>query len=181
MMDGEEEEPNCLFAHGFFRRSGDAGPVTVPGGIRLLDGGLEPIPTTGTKAWASCRCRLRGRTTGPCPPPHCDASRARPSTEAGLRTDIAELRRSVKNKVRTCPMLSLSPLRERVTLASARVGRGAVLVLTAPLPAHSARHPPPQRREGKETRRVMAGLVPAIHVFAPVRLARRGSPEPVRG
>ena len=46
-MDGEKEEPNCLFAHGFFRRTSGASPVTVPGVIRLLDGGLEPIPTTG--------------------------------------------------------------------------------------------------------------------------------------
>jgi hypothetical protein len=43
------EEPRCLFAHGFFRRTSDAGPVTAQGGIRLLDGGLEPIPTTGTQ------------------------------------------------------------------------------------------------------------------------------------
>ena len=64
MMDGEEEEPNCLFAHGFFRRSGDAGPVTVPGGIRLLDGGLEPIPTTGMQPGppvdAACEAEAEG-------------------------------------------------------------------------------------------------------------------------
>jgi hypothetical protein len=41
------EEPECLFAHGFFRRSGETSPVTAQGGVRLLDGGLEPIPTTG--------------------------------------------------------------------------------------------------------------------------------------
>jgi hypothetical protein len=43
------EEPECLFAHGLFRRTGDAGPVTAQGVVRLLDGGLEPIPTTGTQ------------------------------------------------------------------------------------------------------------------------------------
>src|SRR5918995_2988089 len=97
----EKEEPECLFAHGFLRRSSGASPVTVPGGVRLLDGGLEPIPTTGTKAWAPRQTRLRGEPAGPCLPPHCDASRARPSIEAGLTNDIAELGLPVKNKVRT--------------------------------------------------------------------------------
>jgi hypothetical protein len=41
------EEPECLFAHGLFRRTGEAGPVTASGGVRLLDGGLRPIPTAG--------------------------------------------------------------------------------------------------------------------------------------
>ena len=40
------EEPECLFAHGLFRRTGEAGPATASGGVRLLDGGLRPIPTT---------------------------------------------------------------------------------------------------------------------------------------
>jgi len=38
---------------------------------------------------------------GPCLLPHCDASRAHPSTGADLHNDIAELAAEVKNKVRT--------------------------------------------------------------------------------
>ena len=81
------DEPNCLFAHGFFRRTGEAGPVTVQGGIRLLDGGLEPIPTTGPHPGPPIDRRARP-AMGPCLPPHCDASRARPSSEADLEATI---------------------------------------------------------------------------------------------
>jgi hypothetical protein len=80
MMDGEKEEPNCLFAHGLFRRTSGASPVTAQGGIRLLDGGLEPIPTTGTQPGppvdAACEAAPQDRVCS-----HTATPRARPSQE----------------------------------------------------------------------------------------------------
>jgi len=79
------EEPGGRFAHGFFRRTGDAGSVTARGGDRKVSGGLDPIPSQRHTAWASRHTHLRiGTRTGPCLLPHCDASRARPSSGADL-------------------------------------------------------------------------------------------------
>src|SRR6185436_5702890 len=79
------EEPGGRFAHGFFRRTGDAGSVTARGGDRKVSGGLDPIPIQRHTAWASRHTHLRiGTCTGPCLLPHCDASRARPSSGADL-------------------------------------------------------------------------------------------------
>ena len=49
------EEPGGRFAHGFFRRTGDAGSVTARGGDRKVSGGLDPIPIQRHTAWASRR------------------------------------------------------------------------------------------------------------------------------
>ena len=82
----EMEEPGGRFAHGFFRRTGGAGSATAPGGNRKVSGGLGPIPSQRHTAWASRHTHLRiGTCTGPCLLPHCDASRARPSSGADLR------------------------------------------------------------------------------------------------
>ena len=79
------EEPGGRFAHGFFRRTGGAGSVTARGGDRKVSGGLDPIPSQRHTAWASRHTHLRiGTRTGPCLLPHCDASRARPSSGADL-------------------------------------------------------------------------------------------------
>src|SRR6478735_11324900 len=79
------EEPGGRFAHGSFRRTGDAGSVTARGGDRKVSGGLDPIPSQRHTAWASRHTHLRiGTCTGPCLLPHCDASRARPSSGADL-------------------------------------------------------------------------------------------------
>ena len=79
------EEPGGRFAHGFLRRTGDAGSVTARGGDRKVSGGLDPIPSQRHTAWASRHTHLRiGTRTGPCLLPHCDASRARPSSGADL-------------------------------------------------------------------------------------------------
>ena len=79
------EEPGGRFAHGFFRRTGGAGSVTAPGGNRNVSGGLGPIPSQQHTAWASRRhAPAYGTCTGPCLLPHCDASRARPSSGADL-------------------------------------------------------------------------------------------------
>ena len=81
----EMEEPGGRFAHGFLRRTGGAGSVTARGGDRKVSGGLEPIPIQRHAAWASRHTHLRiGTRTGPCLLPHCDASRARPSSGADL-------------------------------------------------------------------------------------------------
>ena len=85
MHAGEMEEPGGRFAHGSFRRTGGAGSVTARGGDRKVSGGLDPIPSQRHTAWASRHTHLRiGTRTGPCLLPHCDASRARPSSGADL-------------------------------------------------------------------------------------------------
>jgi hypothetical protein len=73
---GWMEEPDGRFAHGFFRRTGEAGSVNRRRRGRLLDGGLRPIPTTRPASWASCHAGLRDPHTGPCRLPRCDASSA---------------------------------------------------------------------------------------------------------
>ena len=82
---GTVNEPGGRFAHGFFRRTGGAGSVTARGGDRKVSGGLDPIPSQRHTAWASRHTHLRtAHVTGPCLLPHCDASRARPSSGADL-------------------------------------------------------------------------------------------------
>ena len=96
------EEPGGRFASGLFRRTGGAGSATARGGDRKVSGGLEPIPSQRRTAWASRHTHLRiGTCTGPCLLPHCDASRARPSSGADLSNGIAQVGTIVKNKVRT--------------------------------------------------------------------------------
>jgi hypothetical protein len=51
---------------------------TAAGVVRLLDGGLRPIPTTRPHPGPPVD-RGANPATGPCLLPHCDASRARPS------------------------------------------------------------------------------------------------------
>jgi|GEM_PF-5833591 len=84
---------------------------------------------------------------GTAPRPTAATPRERAPRRARMTTDIAKVRRIVKNKVRTYPLPSLSPVRERVACAAGRE-RGRVRPTTPPLPAHSVRHPPPQRGEG---------------------------------
>ena len=79
------EEPGGRFAHGFFRRTGDAGSVTARGGDRKVSGGLDPIPIQRRTAWATRLARLRGEPARPGLLPHCDASRARPSKKRPSR------------------------------------------------------------------------------------------------
>ncbi|MBO1907438.1 hypothetical protein J4G37_21295 [Microvirga sp. 3-52] len=63
------EEPGCLFAHGFFRRTGEAGSVDRRRRGRLRDGGLRPIPTTrpGILGLLSCGLARPAHRTGPAP------------------------------------------------------------------------------------------------------------------
>ena len=112
MMHGVMEEPGGRFAHGFFRRTGGAGSVTAPGGNRNVSGGLGPIPIQQHTAWASRHRHLRTATcTGPCLLPHCDASRARPSSGAdlaqGYRQDWDHCQEQSENI--TLPVLPLCP------------------------------------------------------------------------
>jgi hypothetical protein len=46
--------------------------------------------------------------TGPCLLPHCDASRARPR-RAGMSKGIAQMKQSVKNKIRTLSLAGPLP------------------------------------------------------------------------
>jgi hypothetical protein len=74
---------------------------TAAGVIRLLDGGLRPIPTTrphpGPPITRTCVRRVHGTV----PAPTLRRLASAPLSEAGLRNDIAQLTAAVKNKVRT--------------------------------------------------------------------------------
>ena len=95
------EEPGGRFAHGFFRRTGDAGSATARGGNRKVSGGLDPIPSqrhlslglpsTGVRDLS--RDRACSHTATP-------RERA-PRQEQILRKGIAQVGTIVKNKVRT--------------------------------------------------------------------------------
>ena len=82
------EEPGGRFAHGFFRRTGGAGSVTAPRrGTATSAGAWEPIPIQRHTAFGPPvdRGLRRDLSRGSCLLPHCDASRARPSSGADLR------------------------------------------------------------------------------------------------
>ena len=96
------EEPGGRFAHGFFRRTGDAGSVTARGGDRKVSGGLDPIPSQRHTAWASRHTHLRTAHARDRACSHTATPRERaPRQEQILRKGIAEVGRIVKNKVRT--------------------------------------------------------------------------------
>ena len=104
------EEPGGRFAHGFFRRTGDAGSVTARGGDRKVSGGLDPIPIQRHTAWATRLARLRGEPARPGLLPHCDASRARPSKKRPSRYSRACAYRQEQSENITfthCPIWSL--------------------------------------------------------------------------
>ncbi len=87
-----------LLAHGFFRRSGEAGSDN-----RLRRGpsarrGPATDPDYPPSILGLLSTGVRDHATGPCLLPHCDASRARPSPGADLSNDIAEVGATVKNK-----------------------------------------------------------------------------------
>src|SRR5215217_1108685 len=81
---------------------------TAAGVVRLLDGGLRPIPTTrphpGPPITRTCVRRVHGTV----PAPTLRRLASAPLSEAGLCNDIAQLAAAVKNKVRT-----LSPAHPR--------------------------------------------------------------------
>ena len=96
------EEPGGRFAHGFFRRTGDAGSVTARGGDRKVSGGLDPIPSQRHTAWASRHTHLRMARARDRACSHTATPRERaPRQEQILRNGIAEVGNEVKNKVRT--------------------------------------------------------------------------------
>ena len=96
------EEPGGRFAHGFFRRTGDAGSVTARGGDRKVSGGLDPIPSQRHTAWASRHTHLRTARARDRACSHTATPRERaPRQEQILRKGIAEVGIVVKNKVRT--------------------------------------------------------------------------------
>src|SRR3712207_1495258 len=74
---------------------------TVPGGVRLLEGGLAPIPTTrpspGPPADAACEAAPQDRACSHTATPRECA----PRQEQVSGNDIAQVRRIVKNKRRT--------------------------------------------------------------------------------
>ena len=104
------EEPGGRFAHGFLRRTGDAGSVTARGGDRNVSGGLDPIPIQRRTAWATRLARVRGEPARPGLLPHCDASRARPSKKRPSRYSRAYRHRQEQSENITLPATFLSPL-----------------------------------------------------------------------
>src|SRR6185436_17767853 len=96
------EEPGGRFAHGFLRRTGDAGSVTARGGDRKVSGGLDPIPSQRHTAWASRHTHLRTARARDRACSHTATPRERaPRQEQILPKGIAEVGIVVKNKVRT--------------------------------------------------------------------------------
>jgi hypothetical protein len=104
------EEPECLFAHGFFRRTGEASSVNRRRRGPSARRGPATDPDYPPTSWAS---RRQG-----CEPCHgtVPASTLRrlasaPLSEADLCNDIAQLTPAVKNKVRTLHTRPSSPPR----------------------------------------------------------------------
>ena len=96
------EEPGGRFAHGSFRRTGDAGSVTARGGDRKVSGGLDPIPSQRHTAWASRHTHLRTARARDRACSHTATPRERaPRQEQILRNGIAKIGTLVKNKVIT--------------------------------------------------------------------------------
>src|SRR4029078_2725374 len=99
---GVMEGPGGRFAHGFLRRTGDAGSVTARGGDRKVSGGLDPIPIQRHAAWASRHTHLRTAHARDRACSHTATPRERaPRQEHVLHKGIAKIGMIVKNKVRT--------------------------------------------------------------------------------
>jgi len=134
MGDGGECESRTA-RHGRFFSGGP--PAAEPQG--------RPPASTG----------VRGLRRDRAPSRICDASRARPSPDEDVRSYSSACSRSQEQSQNIAPALTrtrtLSPLRERVACTAGRE-RGRARSATPPLPARSARHPPPHRGEGKVPR-----------------------------
>ena len=107
---GGMEEPECLFAHGFFRRTGEASSVNRRRRGPSARRGPATDPDYPPPSWAS---RRQG-----CEPCHgtVPASTLRrlasaPLSEADLCNDIAQVKHRAKNKVRTLHTRLSSPPR----------------------------------------------------------------------
>src|SRR6478735_2223305 len=95
------EEPGGRFAHGFLRRTGDAGSVTARGGDRKVSGGLDPIPSQRHDSLGLPSTGLRDLSRDrACSHTATPRERA-PRQEQILPNGIAEVGTTVKNKVRT--------------------------------------------------------------------------------
>jgi hypothetical protein len=105
-VDDGMEEPECLFAHGFFRRTGEAGSVDRRRRDPSARRGPATDPDDPPTSWAS-----RRQGCEPChgtvPAPTLRRLASAPLSEAGLRNDIAQLTAAVKNKVRTLSLTHL--------------------------------------------------------------------------
>jgi hypothetical protein len=115
---------------------------TAAGVIRLLDGGLRPIPTTrphpGPPITRTCVRRVHGTV----PAPTLRRLASAPLSGPGLCNDIAKVGQAVKNKVRTLSLTHLPRHGRDGKRARTRKGSGRVIPGRA---SARARKPSPLR------------------------------------